>query len=149
MRMFQLDYLLALALLAVPPTSAYPPGTPREHARLRPALQQVAVQWEILDPREARYVLNHSENLVSDLNLLRRRFGRREAAPPLRDCRRFPDRGTINNLLSCNREYRERMAARQSVEMTNGWDLCAVLRETDQLYQIWDTVRDARCEYFY
>ena len=34
----------------------------------------LAVQWEILDPGEVRYVLTRSEDFASDLKLLRRRY---------------------------------------------------------------------------
>lgn len=147
--MFQLDYLLAVALLSAPPTLGDAVGATSEHDRLRPVLQQVAVQWEILDPREVRYILVRSEDLASDLNLLRRRFHELADAPALNDCQRFPDRTTVNDLLSFNRAYRQHIDARQPVELAHWWDLRAVLQETDQLYQIWDTVRDARCEYYY
>ena len=35
------------------------------------------------------------------------------------------------------------------MELAHWWEVRAILQETDQLYQIWDTVRDARCEYYY
>ena len=146
--MCQLDYLLAVALLTAPPGQEIP-GNAADYDRLRPTLQHVAVQWEILDPREVRYILVRTEDFASDLNLLRRRCRDLVDAPYLSDCQRFPDRATVNDLLSFNRAYRQHIDVRQPVELAHWWDLRAVLQETDQLYQIWDTVRDARCEYYY
>ena len=147
--MFRLDYLLAFTLLTAPPDAAEPIDTPEVFVTLRPALQTLAVEWEILDPREVRYILSRPEDFHSDLNLLRRRYHDLADAPNLSDCLRFPDRATVNELLSFNRAYRQHIDVRQPVELAHWWELRAVLQETDQLYQVWDTVRDARCEYYY
>jgi hypothetical protein len=147
--MFSYEYLLAVALLTVPPEAAQPaPGTTLDPL-LRLTLQGLAVQWEILDPREVRYILARHEDMASDLSLLRRRYQDLANAPALHDCLRFPDRATVNDLLGFNRAYRQHVDVRQPVELAHWWGLRAALQETDQLYQIWDTVRDARCEYYY
>ena len=70
-------------------------------------------------------------------------------APLLEDCQRFPDRATVNDLLAFNRAYRRHIDVRQPVELARWWELRTILQETEQLYQVWDTVRDARCEYYY
>jgi hypothetical protein len=146
--MFPLDYALAVALLTLGPDGA--DVTPMEpYSNLRPALQALAVHWEILDPREIRYVLTRGEDFAADLKLLRRRCHDLEDAPPLHDCMRFPDRALINDLLSFNRAYRQHLDSRQSLELTYWWELREALQEADRLYQIWDTVRDARCDYYY
>jgi hypothetical protein len=62
---------------------------------------------------------------------------------------RFPDRGLINELLSFNRAYRQHLDSRQALDLTCWWELHEALQEADRLYQIWDTVRDARCDYYY
>jgi hypothetical protein len=131
--MFPFENLFALAL----------------YATLAPSLQSTAIQWEILDPREVRYVLARPQDFCSDVKLLARRYRDLADAPSLHDCLRFPDRATINDLLAFNRAYRQHIDVRQPVELVHWWELRAVLQETDQLYQIWDTVRDARCEYYY
>jgi hypothetical protein len=147
--MIPLDYVLAVALLAGSPEAADLPGTAQEFATLRPTLQAVAVSWEILDPREVRYVLARPEDFNADLKLLRRRYQDLADAPPLHDCMRFPDRTLINDLLSFNRSYRQHLDSRQSIEKTYWWELHEALQEADRLYQLWDTVRDARCDYYY
>jgi hypothetical protein len=147
--MLSYEYLLALALITVPAESPTPTTATELSPLVRLTLQGLAVQWEILDPREVRYILARPEDFASDLTLLRRRFHDLADAPALEDCLRFPDRATVNDLLGFNRAYRQHVDVRQPVELAHWWGLRAALQETDQLYQIWDTVRDARCEYYY
>ena len=147
--MFPLDYVLAVALLTAPVDAVEQPDAAREYASLRTTLQAVAVQWEILDPREARYFLTRTEDFDSDLKILRQRYADLADAPPVHDCVRFPDRDTVNDMLTFNRAYRHSLETRLLVE-TAGWrDLRETLREAEQLYQIWDLVRDSRCDYYY
>jgi len=148
--MFSFDSLVySVLLLTGSPDAPRPSGAADLHALVGPALQTLAVQWEILDPREVRYVLARSEDFASDLSLLQRRFKELADAPLLEDCQRFPDRTTVNEFLAFNRAYRRHIDVRQPVELARWWELRTVLQETDQLYQIWDTVRDARCDYYY
>jgi hypothetical protein len=147
--MWRLDYLLALSLLNAPPDSATPLSEPWLADSVRPALQQICLRLEILDPRETRYLLTRSEDLNADLNLLRRRYRELRDAPALNDSLRFPDREVVNDLLAFNRAYRQALGLRQPVELARWWELREAMQETDSLYQIWDTVRDARCDYYY
>jgi hypothetical protein len=94
-------------------------------------------------------VLTRSEDFASDLKLLRRRYQELANAPPVSDCQRFPDRATISDLLTFNRAYRQHLDSRLSVELVRWWDLREAVQEADRLYQVWDTVRDARCDYYY
>jgi hypothetical protein len=140
--MFPLNYALAAALLTAPPDA---PAAP-ELATARPALQALAVSWELLDPCECRYVLTRAEDWPADLKLLRRRSQDLADAPPLYDCMRFPDRGLVNELLAFNRAYRRHLDSRQSLEVASRWELHEALQEADRLYQVWDMVRDARSD---
>lgn len=146
--MFPLDYVLAIALLTIAPEPAESASLDA-YASLRPTLQALAIHWEILDPREVRYVMTRGEDFTADVKLLRRRWHDLKDAPPLHDCMRFPDRALINDLLSFNRAYRQHLDSRQSLELTYWWELREAVQEADRLYQIWDTVRDARCDYYY
>jgi hypothetical protein len=147
--MFPLNYALAVALLTTPSDKIESPAAADHFAVVRPILQKVAISWEILDPREVRYVLTRPEDFAADLKLLRRRYQELSDAPPLCDGIRFPDRGLVNELLSFNRAYRQNLDSRQALDPTGRWELHEALQETDRLYQIWDTVRDARCDYYY
>jgi hypothetical protein len=147
--MFPLSCALAVALLTTPSERIETTAAAEEYSYLRPTLQKVAIAWEILDPREVRYVLTRAEDFSADLKLLRRRQHELADAPPLDDCNRFPQRTLINELLSFNRTYRQHLDSRQALDPTGRWDLHEALQEADRLYQIWDTVRDARCDYYY
>jgi len=52
-------------------------------------------------------------------------------------------------MLGFNRAYRQHLNARVHLETAFGADLHAIIKETDQLYQVWDYIRDSRCEYYY
>jgi hypothetical protein len=146
--MFAYEYLLAAALLTAPMESPEP-AVPENFNSVCHALQTLAIQWEILDPREVRYVLTRTEDFASDLKLLRRRYHELDGAPLLSDSCRFPERSAISDMLSFNRAYRQNLDNRLSVEVVRVWELQEALQETDHLYQVWDLVRDARCDYYY
>jgi hypothetical protein len=140
---------LAVALLTTPPEVPDPPPDPEDWPAIQESIQSLAIEWEILDPREVRYVMARPEDWENDIALLRRRYQELKDAPRLADAQRFPDRGTVNDLLAFNRAYRRHLDARQVLEQDRGQVLRTALKETDQLYQVWDSVRDARCEYYY
>jgi hypothetical protein len=132
--MLPLDYLLALAFLTSPPTSADPAELSGILPALRLPLQTLAVELEILDPREVRYILARPEDFAADLNLLRRRYHELATAPALADALRFPERATVNELLAFNRCYRQHIDLRQPLELVHWWELRAAVEETDRLY---------------
>lgn len=144
------DLLLAAILLTTPPGTpeSCPPPADKWPA-LRDAIHQLAVEWEILDPRETRYVLTRPEDFCPDLNMLRRRYRELADAPRVSDGMRFPERATVNELVRFNRAFRKKLDERQQLEADRAGALQAVIRETDRLYQVWDAVRDARCEFYY
>jgi hypothetical protein len=145
------ELLLAAALLtgSGPAEMQTPAVAQAAFPTLRFSLLSLALEWEILDPRETRYVLTRADDLTSDLRMLQRRYQDLVDAPPLSDAMRFPDRAVVNELLVFNRAYRSYIELRQPTEMAHVSDLRAVQREVDYLYQVWDAVRDARCEYYY
>jgi hypothetical protein len=147
--MFSCEFLLAASLIIQPSDTPETTPPPELFPVVRFALQTLALEWELLDAREVRYVLARQEDFTSDLNLLRRRYSDLVDAPPAQDGCRFPDRATVNEYLAFNRAYRQHIDMRQPGEPARWWELRTALQETDYLYQVWDTVRDARCEYYY
>jgi hypothetical protein len=143
------DLVLATILLTTPPGT--PECSPPEDRfpTLRDAIHQVAVEWEILDPRETRYVMTKPEDFCTDLNMLRRRYREFADAPRVDEAFRFPDRATVNELVRFNRAFRKHLDQRQQFEIDRAEALRNVMWETDRLYQVWDAVRDARCEFYY
>lgn len=136
--------LLALLLLILP-VDVPPAWRPA----VMPGLRRVAVALEVLDPREARYVLTRPEDLASDLHLLRVRLRDLRDAPPLSDYHRFPDRETISEALVFNRYYKQHLDALETVERVHWWQLHEAGEETDRLWQVYDTMRDACSDYYY
>lgn len=147
--MFGLDYLLAVVLLTAPSEALSPVPLAGFYPAVRLPMQVLAVRGQILDPRETRYILARPDDFASDLNLLRHRYRDLAQAPALEDSDRFPDRATVNELLAFNRAYRQHIDVRQPVELARSWELRGAVQESERLYQIWDTVRDARCDYYY
>ena len=143
------SFALAAALLTTPPEVPDPPPDVQDWPAVQEAIQSLAVEWEILDPREVRYVMARIEDWENDIALLRRRYQELKDAPKLSDAQRFPDRNTVAELLAFNRAYRRHLDSRQPLEQDRGHGLRTALKETDYLYQVWDSVRDARCEYYY
>ena len=146
--MFSFDYLLAAGLLTGPADRDVAVG-PEVFGTVGPAVQRLALKWEILDPREVRYVLARPEDFAADLKLLQRRYHELANAPPVSDCLRFPERAVVSEMLAFNRSYRQQMDARQAVELVHWWEFREAVQEADRLYQVWDNVRDARCDYYY
>lgn len=148
--MFTYDCALAALLLTAPSE----PATDSAQLAalvdwLRPALVQAALDLEILDAREERFVTGQSRDPAADLRELQARGETLAAAPPLEECRRFPDRKLINDLLAFNRAYRSDLLARLAIDPLHGEELGVALAETEQLYLIWNALRDAQCEYYY
>jgi hypothetical protein len=142
------SYLFAFALLATPPDLLELPEAAKLYDTLGRDLKAIALHLELLDPKET-YVLEQRDDFAGDLKLLQGRYQDLRAAPLLVDCRRFPDREVVGDLLAFNRLYREGLHNRLSVDRMHSEDLKAALSETDFLYRVWDKVRDARCEYYY
>jgi hypothetical protein len=145
--MFAVDYVLAVILLMTPPDKELPANLDLSH--LGPAIQQLALAWELLDSREVSYMLVRRECFADDLRVLRQRYVELADAPLLHDAVWLPSRETISDLLAFNRAYRRQMELRQGVEIVRQEEYQVILNETDQLYYIWDAVRDARSEYYY
>ncbi|MGE3808871.1 MAG: hypothetical protein AB7K24_29760 [Gemmataceae bacterium] len=139
--------MFALAILLAPPDTQLVDLDGYQY--LRPDLQGICVQLEILDPRELRYVLVRSEDFASDVTLLRRRHTELADAPPLADALRFPDREMVNDFLAFNRTYHENLESNYGLHLSRTEFYKAALDENEQLYRVWEAVRDARCEYYY
>lgn len=143
------DLILAAALLTAPVNT--PEQTPDEDRwpAIRDAIHKTAVDWEIMDPRETRYVLATREDFEADLNLLRKRHGELADAPKLVDAQRLPERRTVNELIRFNRAFRKNLEERQAWEADRSDLFCTAIQETDRLYRHWDAVRDAQCDFYY
>jgi hypothetical protein len=114
---------------------------------LRPSVLALAMDAEVLDPREKGFVMG--QDVLGDLAMLQGRYVEFYKAPLLSEGTRFPDRKLINEFLALNRSYRNQLTQRLAIDLVYSEEIRTAIQETDQLYQIWDTVRDARCDYYY
>ncbi len=112
-------------------------------------LSHMALHMELMDVREMRYLFARAEDCYGDLQMIRRRYRDMGDAPPLEDCYRFPERTVINEMLVFNRSFKKYVEERVLLDQVQPGLLRHLLMETDKLYEIWDLVRDARCEYYY
>ena len=146
--MFTCECVLAAAILVSPATSAEPTARlVAEVQVLRPSLLALALDAELLDPREKGFVM--SQDALGDLAMLQGREIDLRSAPLLGEAEQHADRKTINELLAVNRQVRNQLTARLSIDLVHAEELRTAIQETDQLYQVWDAVRDARCDYYY
>lgn len=138
-------YFLAIALLFSSYDEEYSPV----FSAIGPTIQVIAIEREILDYREIRYVLTRPEDFKSDLRLLQRRNKELINAPYTSDSARLPERVLVNEFLKFNREYRSNLSALKEIDLVNTETITTTISETDKLYQVWDLIRDCRCEYYY
>ncbi len=147
--MFSYEFIIAAALITAP-------AEPVETAPLRPwfqplrtALVRVALDAEILDRREEPFTLVKEDSFPADVAMLQNRFHEFLGAPHLEECQRFPQRALVTDFIAFNRAYRCDLNARLLIDPLHAEDLRNAIQETDQLYHVWDAIRDARCEYYY
>jgi hypothetical protein len=115
----------------------------------REVLKGLAVQLEILDPRECRYYFIDPDYFGVDLQSLRRRHRELKGAPLLADCNMFPPREVIADLLSLNRSWRQHMSDWADSGTWHAEEIHQAIDVGDEYYRLWDFARDARCDYYY
>ena len=125
------------------------PHSPAAYDYWARAVETVALQLEILDPRENRYVLSQPQDFNADLKLLQGRYHELRDAPFVAEQVRFPECSMVNEMMAFNRAYRADLVNRLTLDTIHENELRAALAETDQLYRIWDAVRDFKCDYYY
>lgn len=106
------------------------------------------VKDEILDEREVDRLSRMS--LFENLKEISARIQEVDHLPRVGyDCNLFPDRKWLNATLEFNRSFRKSWVDRLEVDSIYVDDLKDAISECDQLYHLYDTVRDAQCEYYY
>jgi hypothetical protein len=122
------------------------PPIPERWPVVRDAIHRIAVDWQILDRRETRYILTKLEDFQDDLDFLRKRRADLTEAPTVVEAERFPDKVTINDYIRFNRAFRRNMELRGAWETDRADFIREVINENERLYRIWDTMRDARSD---
>ena len=114
------EFILAGMLLLSPLEMSDSEKSIQDEADLSPFVQAIALNFEILDPREHQYILLRSSDFQSDVKLLKKRYNELYDAPLVFDSMRFPDRLVIQEMLGFNRAYRHHLSARVNLEPAFG-----------------------------
>ncbi len=114
---------------------------------LRPNILALALDAEVLDPREKGFVMG--QDLIGDLVMLQGRYAEFAGVPMLDEADRFPDRKLINEFLALNRAVRNLMVQRRQIDLVHQEEIDSLIHDIDMRYQILDCVRDFKADYFY
>jgi hypothetical protein len=143
------DLFLATIMLSAPVGTPEQVPPPERWSTVQEAIHEIAIDWEILDPRETRYVLAKPDDFQIDLDFLRKRKADLADAPKLVEAARLPDRRIMDDHIQFNRAYRKHLDQRLIWEADRVDVLGEAVRETDRLYRLWDAMREAKCEFHY
>jgi hypothetical protein len=147
--MLALKNMLAAVLLTGTWSVPLPQEPGPAYGFLAPALRDLAVHLEIMDPKESDFLLAHPEDFAEHVRQLQDRYRELRDAPPVSEAARLPARDVVNDLLNFNRAFYQELTERLEVDTVHSNELEAARSETTHLYRIWDAVRDARCEHYY
>lgn len=141
--------LLLLAMISPESKDAH-----MEALKSFPKAHQVAtelfVNLELLDEREKRYVFNKHEELECDTTMMVSRYNSLKNAPKLQDHIRFNiSRNTINDLVRFNRSFNKYCESQIPFNLDRAGQYQAAMKECNQLYEVWDVLRDSKCEFYY
>ncbi len=143
------NLIIAALLLSSPPQLNDPWAEKWNNPFILLTVQCMAVENEILDVRETRYMFIRNTEFTSDLNILRRRFIELANSPLTSDSDQFPDRSLISSYLAFNRAYKHHLEM-QAMYYTWHYEWYRqAIKETDELFRIWDLIRDASTPYYY
>src|SRR5262249_13123025 len=79
--MLAFESVMAVVLLATPPDRVDLSAAAKLHPVLAPAVQVLAMHWELLDPRETKFMLVEADDFAADLKELQTRYQDLRAAP--------------------------------------------------------------------
>ena len=147
--MMALKVIEALLLLTTPPGTLEISNPSVLHADYAPVIRALAVQMEILDRQETKFILAKAEDFAADLKILQGRYQELAYAPYLEECDHFPNRELVEDMLACNQSYHKELEARLVLDQIHADDIRAALDETEHLHHIWETVREIRRDYYY
>lgn len=144
-----LETFLAIALITTQPSEDGVDERYLHLASARIGIQTLALEWEILDPKEKLYYLNNLDNFETDLRHLQRRYKEMKNWPPLSDSFKFPQRGVVVECMNFNRKYVSGITHLQSFQLEFFEEYQKIIQETNELYSIWDLILDAKSENYY
>ncbi len=140
-----MNLVFALALIMSPER----PEEPEQYAYLKPQCAAVGMAFELLDKRELPYIFSRQAEFNADLNLMQGRWILLKDAPRDAEGMRFPDRKMTEKMVSFNREYRYYLLGQKEYAGWRTFEIDEAITETNELYEVWDTIRDATGEWYY
>ncbi len=143
------DLLLAAMLLSAPFGTPEQQPSAERWPSIQNALHEKAIEWELLDPREIRYVLAKIEDFQEDLDFIRKRRAELLEAPLIGASNQLPDRRVVNDYIQFNRAYKKHLETRMLWEADRAHMIREALTENERLYKIWDSIREAKSDFHY
>ncbi len=114
------------------------------------AAAAAAIEMEIMDERENRYIFIKKEEFKTDMRLMANRYRELRDVPSLSELWKIPQtKDGLSSSITFNREFRKTVEVRMRLETDRTEGFMQVLKETDELYRIYDAARDAKCEFYY
>lgn len=140
--MLPLDYALAVAFLTTP---ADPTGDLNYHYSSGYAVKAVCVHWQVLDDSSTIWFRGRSvDPFHSDVRILRGMLAKLQDAPPVTDAMLFPPLDVIEQAVADNRSRQKFLDATAQLELVYAAEVAVLIERNQQLYRMWDAVRDAR-----
>jgi hypothetical protein len=128
------DYLIVLYVLS----PIEPPVSSQAAPEAWQALKDVSLTMEIVGPHE-----NWASDFRSELRYVRHYARTLQDAPPLADCDWLPPAWLAADFCRFNEQYQCTLQTQQMQFGHRSEELGEVLRETRQLYSVWDAARRA------
>lgn len=147
--MFLSSTNLLATLLLIAPCNADEIGIQQPDSSLLTALQEQALELELVDAREVGQVFAYPATFAADLTLVRERFAQLKDAPAVRDGDRFPDREAVNELLAFNYGFRQHLENEKLMRPGRWEEVQLAMQEANRLHQVWELVRDARSDFYH
>jgi hypothetical protein len=148
------NYVLAVALITSPEDvshSFFEPGDVSYLGKNWPVaenIQNLALDWELLDPLEKRYVLTNPVDFERDVKSIQVRYEKLHDAPFIVDANRFGTRDLAFEAKTFNVAYISQIQHNLAISYDKEYWRQS-LEETRHLYKVWDLVYDSHCKHYY
>ena len=147
--MFGNEFALAVSLLVAPVGTPLPSMEDFDWLQVQSSIHRVAIDWEIMDPREKKFLVVNQRDLQDDVDRLRQRYADLQGAPKLIDATRFPNKDIINRMIEENRAVRRDIDQRQHLETDRASGFRSAMYEIDEFHEVWNTLLHAKCDFYY
>lgn len=140
---------LALAAsLITAPDEAPLPEIDYDWLQLQSALHRLAIDWEIMDSREKRWLIAKPEELAIDIKELRRRYNCLLRAPRIADADRFPSKHIICRVLADNRNLKQQIEIKMVLELDRLSYYRAALYELEESSRAWQILEIVQGDFY-